>query len=63
MTRHKIWESGRKPHRRPDKGKKKPQAMRQARKRLAHFKKLHTRPSGPRRGSYNRPIPKEIHAC
>jgi hypothetical protein len=36
---HKIWESGREPHRRPDKGKKKPQAIRQAKKRMKNLKK------------------------
>jgi hypothetical protein len=41
MAHHKIWESGRHPSRRPDKGKKKPQAIRQAKKRLAQFKKRH----------------------
>jgi hypothetical protein len=30
--------------------------LRQARKRLAQFKKLHTRPSGHRQGSYNMAI-------
>jgi hypothetical protein len=45
--RHKIWESGRSPHRRNDKGKRKPQALRQAKARLAHFKKCHKgRPKG-----------------
>jgi hypothetical protein len=39
MAHHKIWESGRDPHRRPDKGKKKPQAIRQAKKRLKVLKK------------------------
>ena len=56
MPHHKIWETGRNPHRRPDKGKKKPQMLRQARKRLAQFKKLHTRPSGHCQGSYNMAI-------
>jgi hypothetical protein len=37
--RHKIWESGRTPSRRNDKGKKKPQAIRQAKKRLKALKK------------------------
>jgi hypothetical protein len=36
---HKIWESGREPYRRPDKGKKKPQAIRQAKKRMKNLKK------------------------
>ena len=53
MPHHKIWESGRNPYRRPDKGKKKPQMLRQASKRLAQFKKTHTRPSGHRQGSSN----------
>jgi len=39
MTRHKIWESGRQPHKRPDKGKKKPQAIRQAKKKMKNLKK------------------------
>ena len=39
MAHHKIWESGRNPHKRPDKGKKKPQAIRQAKKRLKNLKK------------------------
>jgi len=39
MAHHKIWESGRNPHKRPDKGKKKPQAIRQAKKRLKDLKK------------------------
>jgi hypothetical protein len=39
--RHKIWESGRTPHKRNDKGKKKPQALRQAKARLRQFKKRH----------------------
>jgi hypothetical protein len=42
MAHHKIWESGRHPSRRPDKGKKKPQAIRQAKKRLKSFKKKHS---------------------
>jgi hypothetical protein len=37
--RHKIWESGRTPHKRNDKGKKKPQAIRQAKAKLKAFKK------------------------
>lgn len=39
MAHHKIWESGRQPHKRPDKGKKKPQAIRQARKKTKNLKK------------------------
>jgi hypothetical protein len=39
MAHHKIWESGREPHRRPDRGKKKPQAIRQAKKRMKNLKK------------------------
>ena len=47
MTHHKIWESGRTPSRRNDKGKKKPQAIRQAKARLRQFKKRHMgRPQG-----------------
>jgi hypothetical protein len=42
--RHKIWESGRTPSRRNDKGKKKPQAIRQAKaKRQALKKRLNQR--------------------
>jgi hypothetical protein len=37
--KHKIWESGRNPNRRNDKGKKKPQAIRQAKKRMKNLKK------------------------
>jgi hypothetical protein len=37
--RHKIWESGRNPNKRNDKGKKKPQAIRQAKARLKNLKK------------------------
>jgi hypothetical protein len=37
--RHKIWETGRNPHKRNDKGKKKPQALRQAKARRQAFKK------------------------
>lgn len=39
MAHHKIWESGRQPNRRPDKGKRKPQAIRQAKKRMKSLKK------------------------
>jgi hypothetical protein len=39
MAHHKIWESGRQPHKRPDKGKKKPQAIRQAKKRAKNLMK------------------------
>ena len=39
MAHHKIWESGRHPSRRPDKGKKKPQAIRQAKARRQALKK------------------------
>jgi hypothetical protein len=39
MAHHKIWESGRNPHKRPDKGKRKPQAIRQAKKRMKSLKK------------------------
>lgn len=47
MAHHKIWESGRNPYRRNDKGKKKPQAIRQAKARLRQFKKRHMgRPEG-----------------
>jgi hypothetical protein len=37
--RHKIWESGRNPSKRNDKGKKKPQALRQAKARRQALKK------------------------
>jgi hypothetical protein len=47
MAHHKIWESGRNPHKRNDKGKRKPQAVRQAKERLRQFKKRHMgRPQG-----------------
>jgi len=38
MAHHKIWESGKNPHCRPDKGKKKPQALRRAKRRLQNLK-------------------------
>jgi hypothetical protein len=38
-THHKIWADGKNPHRRNNKGKKKPQALRQAKKRRQQFKK------------------------
>ena len=41
MAHHKIWENGRNPYKRNDKGKKKPQAIRQAKARLRQFKKRH----------------------
>lgn len=39
MAHHKIWESGRNPSRRNDRGKKKPQAIRQAKARRQALKK------------------------
>jgi Ni/Co efflux regulator RcnB len=48
--RHKIWESGRNPSKRNDKGKKKPQALRQAKARLSHFKKRHM--TSPKKGGF-----------
>jgi hypothetical protein len=39
MAHHKIWESSRNPHKRNDKGKKKPQAIRQAKARRQALKK------------------------
>jgi hypothetical protein len=39
MSHHKIWETGKNPSRRNDKGRKKPVQMRNARKRLAALKK------------------------
>lgn len=45
MAHHKIWESGKKPYRRPDKGKKKPQAIRQAKRRLKNLKSKLNKPT------------------
>jgi hypothetical protein len=39
MSHHKIWETGKNPSRRNDKGRRKPVQARNARKRLAAFKK------------------------
>lgn len=39
MSHHKIWESGKNPSKRNDKGRKKPVQARNARKRLQAFKK------------------------
>jgi hypothetical protein len=39
MSHHKIWETGKTPSKRNDKGRKKPVQARNARKRLAAFKK------------------------
>jgi hypothetical protein len=39
MAHHKIWENGRNPSKRNDKGRKKPQAIRQAKKRMKNLKK------------------------
>lgn len=38
-THHKIWETGKNPSRRNDKGRKKPQALRQAKARRQALKK------------------------
>jgi hypothetical protein len=39
MSHHKIWETGKNPSKRNDKGRRKPVQARNARKRLAAFKK------------------------
>ena len=39
MSHHKIWETGKRPYKRNDKGRRKPVQARNARKRLAAFKK------------------------
>lgn len=39
MSHHKIWETGKNPSKRNDKGHRKPVQARNARKRLAAFKK------------------------
>jgi hypothetical protein len=39
MSHHKIWESGKKPFCRNEKGRKKPVQLKNARKRLAALKK------------------------
>jgi hypothetical protein len=39
MSHHKIWETGKNPSKRNDKGRKKPVQIRNAKKRLAALKK------------------------
>ena len=39
MSHHKIWETGKRPYKRNDKGRRKPVQARNARKRLAALKK------------------------